>query len=55
MTNSDVVILNQQVPGGLSSPERILRINEIIARHPETTFLADARHYPKKYKGAALS
>jgi rfaE bifunctional protein kinase chain/domain len=52
--NSDVVILNQQVPGGLSSPERILRINEIIARHPETTFLADARHYPEKYKGAAL-
>ena len=51
---SDVVILNQQVPGGLSSPATIERINAIIAMHPETTFLVDARHHPEKYVGAAL-
>jgi sugar/nucleoside kinase (ribokinase family)/phosphoglycolate phosphatase-like HAD superfamily hydrolase len=51
---SQAVILNQQVPAGLSSPEMIERINEIIATHPEVTFIADARHYPEKYVGAAL-
>ncbi len=54
VANSDVAILNQQVPGGLSSPQTIERINKIIALHPATTFLADARHYPEKYRGAAL-
>jgi len=31
---SDAVILNQQVPGGVSSAEVIGRINEVINRHP---------------------
>jgi len=51
---SDAVILNQQVPGGLSSPATIHRINEIVARYPRTTFLVDARHHPEEYTGAAL-
>jgi len=54
VTESDVVILNQQVPGGLSSPETIQQINAMIARHPRTTFLVDARHHPEKYEGAVL-
>ncbi len=54
VTMSDAVVLNQQVPQGLSSPETISRINQIIARHPETIFLADARHYSQEYRGAAL-
>ena len=54
VTKSDAAILNQQVPGGLSSPKTIHRINEIISRHPGTIFLVDARHYPEMYKGAAL-
>lgn len=51
---SDVVILNQQIPAGLSSPATIARINDLVAAHPETIFLADARHYPEMYVGAAL-
>lgn len=51
---SDAVILNQQVPGGVSSPEVIGRINEIIRDNPGTLFLVDARHHPEKYQGAVL-
>jgi rfaE bifunctional protein kinase chain/domain len=50
----DAVILNQQVPGGMSSPEIIDQINEIVEDHPEKCFLVDARHHPEKYKGAVL-
>ena len=52
--DSDAVILNQQVPGGMSSPEIIHQINQIIEDHPEKCFLVDARHHPEKYKGAVL-
>jgi len=51
---SDAVILNQQVPGGVSSAEVIGRINEIIARHPHTHFVVDARHRAELYRQAAL-
>lgn len=51
---SDAVILNQQIPTGLSSPIMIERINQVIAAHPHITFLVDARHHPEKYAGATL-
>lgn len=51
---SDAVILNQQVPGGISSPQVIDQINEIIVANPDKLFLADARHHPEKYRGAVL-
>ena len=51
---SDAVILNQQIPAGISSPAMIDRINDMIAAHPGITFLVDSRHYPEKYKGAAM-
>ncbi len=51
---NDVVILNQQVPTGLSSPFVIEQINEVIARHQDTVFVVDARHHPNLYKGAVL-
>jgi rfaE bifunctional protein kinase chain/domain len=50
----EVVVLNQQVPTGLSNPSVIQQINDVIARHPGTTFLVDARHHPDIYKGAVL-
>ena len=52
--DSDAVILNQQVAGGMSSPEVIDQVNQIIEDHPEKCFLVDARHYAEKYKGAVL-
>jgi rfaE bifunctional protein kinase chain/domain len=51
---SDVVILNQQVPGGLSTPPMIERINAVIAANPKVIFVADARHYAEHYKSAVL-
>lgn len=51
---SDVVVLNQQVPGGVSSLAVIARINEVIRAHPDKLFLVDARHHPEKYAGAML-
>ena len=51
---SDAVILNQQVPGGVSSAEVIGRINEVINRHPRTHFVVDARHRAELYRHAAM-
>ncbi len=51
---SDVVIVNQQVPGGLISPAIMERINEMVADHPETTFLVDSRHFTRSFKGVTL-
>ncbi len=51
---SDVVVLNQQVPTGLSNPFVIDQVNEVIARHQDTVFVVDARHHPDLYKGAVL-
>ena len=51
---SDVVILNQQVPAGLSPPAVIERINGCISRFPRTQFIVDARHRPNLYRGAIL-
>lgn len=51
---SNAIILNQQVPGGISSPEVIEQINTIIVENPDKLFLVDARHHPEKYRGAVL-
>ncbi len=51
---SDVVVLNQQVPTGLSNPAVIEKINEIIRKHPETAFVVDARHHSDLFRGAVL-
>ena len=50
----DAVVLNQQVPRGVSVPAMIQRINDVIAAHPACTFLVDSRHRPQQYRGAAL-
>ena len=49
---SSVVILNQQVAGGISVPGTITRINRVIAEHPGTQFIVDARHRAALYRGA---
>ncbi len=51
---NDVIILNQQIPSGVSSLAVIERINQVIADHPTTHFVADARHRPDLYRGATL-
>lgn len=51
---NDVVILNQQVPAGVSNQEVIERINAAIAKYPKVHFVVDARHRPDLYRGAIL-
>ncbi|MGO8718427.1 MAG: PfkB family carbohydrate kinase [Acidobacteriaceae bacterium] len=53
-SENDVVVLNQQIPRGVSSLAVIERINQVIASHPKTHFVADARHHPDLYRGAVL-
>jgi rfaE bifunctional protein kinase chain/domain len=50
----DAVILNQQVPAGVSPPPMIERLNRVIAAHPERLFLVDSRHRAELYRGATL-
>jgi len=51
---SDVVILNQQVPSGVSVEPVIERLNTVIAGHPDKPFLVDSRHRPGAYRGGLL-
>ncbi|HRU05961.1 MAG TPA: PfkB family carbohydrate kinase [Candidatus Brocadiia bacterium] len=52
--SSDVVVLNQQVPGGVSTPEMIERINRVVAAQPDCRFIVDSRHRTEMYKGCML-
>jgi rfaE bifunctional protein kinase chain/domain len=52
--DSDIVILNQQVPGGVSTDVMIERINDIIARRSGCRFIVDSRHRAEQYRGAML-
>jgi rfaE bifunctional protein kinase chain/domain len=51
---SDVVVLNQQRPTGISPPEVIAHLNDLIRAHPETRFIVDARHQAALYRGSML-
>jgi rfaE bifunctional protein kinase chain/domain len=51
---SDAVILNQQIPGGVTNPAVVDRINAIIASHPEKIFLVDSRHFAASYASASV-
>ncbi len=51
---SEAVILNQQVPAGVSTPEMIERINAVVASRPQCRFLVDSRHRAELYEGCLL-
>ncbi len=51
---SDVIVLNQQVPAGLSTDAMIERLNALIARHADKLFVTDSRHRPGAYRGGIL-
>jgi bifunctional ADP-heptose synthase (sugar kinase/adenylyltransferase) len=53
-SQADAVVLNQQIPAGISSPAMIERINAIIARHSRCRFLVDSRDRAELYRGAIL-
>jgi len=51
---SDAIILNQQVPAGVSTEAMIEQLNALIARHGDKMFLIDSRHRPGAYRGGLL-
>jgi len=52
VTDSNIVILNQQILAGISTPDVIARINRVISEHPETRFIVDSRERGALYRGA---
>ncbi|GAA4405071.1 hypothetical protein GCM10023187_23130 [Nibrella viscosa] len=50
----DVLIINQQFLHPLLTPDRISRLNTVIARHPHCRFVADLRHCGNTIRGATL-
>jgi rfaE bifunctional protein kinase chain/domain len=52
--SSDVVIINQQLPGSFYSKKAIHQINAIIEHHPKVVFLVDSRQWAGYFEGAIL-
>lgn len=53
-SRSSMIVLNQQLPAGVSTGPMIQRINQVIARRPDCRFIVDARHRAALYRGAML-
>jgi rfaE bifunctional protein kinase chain/domain len=49
---TDIIIINQQVPSGIHTFYFRTRLTEIILRFPGKTFIADSRSYNDFYSGA---
>ena len=49
-----VVIVNEQVEQGLHSAHFRAGLRALMARHPDTRFIVDSRHYSDAYAGALL-
>jgi len=52
--SSDVVIINQQVPGSITNEQFIDGLNEIITIFHEKIFILDSRHYADKFKKVSI-
>ncbi len=52
--SASLVVLNQQLPQGVSTLAMIERINAVIADCPNCRFIVDSRHRPELYRGASL-
>jgi rfaE bifunctional protein kinase chain/domain len=50
----DVVVVNEQVTGGLHTPALRRGLDELIRGAPEKIFLVDSRHFGNAYPGAYL-
>ncbi|MDP6634740.1 MAG: PfkB family carbohydrate kinase [Phycisphaerae bacterium] len=51
---SDAIILNQQVPAGVSTEAMIEQLNVLVARRGDKVFVIDSRHRPGAYRGGFL-
>ena len=48
------MILNQQVPAGVSTPAMIEKINAVAAGRKGCGFIVDSRHRAEQYRGGML-
>lgn len=53
-TNCAIVILNQQIAGGIATSTVITHLNELIQDFPAGRFLVDSRDRPGEFAGAML-
>lgn len=54
LSDLDVFVINQQFPNPLLNQERILKLNEMIAKFPKIVFLTDARDFGKFIRNSIL-
>lgn len=52
--DSDIVVFNQQVARGVSTPEMIEALNIVVAAHPDCHFIVDSRDRAELYRGCIL-
>lgn len=52
--SSDVVILNQQLPGSFFTPQSIRQINTLIEHYRKVTFVVDSRNWAGHFENAVL-
>ncbi len=50
LEKSDVLIVNQQVPGSITNESFIERVNELFGRFNDKIVLLDSRHYGHRFK-----
>ncbi|MFA7287724.1 MAG: PfkB family carbohydrate kinase [Melioribacteraceae bacterium] len=51
---SDVIIINQQVPFSITNKEFIDELNNIINQFPKKIFIVDSRHHSAEFKNISL-
>jgi rfaE bifunctional protein kinase chain/domain len=54
ISDTDLVIINEQVASGIHTDHFRKKLKELIARFPDKLFIADSRHYTGYYEGAIM-
>jgi len=53
-TDSDIVIINQQVPGSITNSEFIDGLNKLIEEFKDKLFIVDSRHFASEFNNVSL-
>jgi len=51
---SDIVVINQQVPGSITNEDFIDGLNKLVAEFEDKLFILDSRHFASKFKNISL-
>lgn len=50
LETTDVIIINQQVPGSITNESFIHKINDVLKKNQDKIVLLDSRHYGKRFR-----